>query len=46
MPAKNIHVVPSADGWTVELEGGQGGDVHPTQEAAIAAGTVRAKRDQ
>ncbi|WP_082818952.1 DUF2188 domain-containing protein [Cupriavidus nantongensis] len=46
MPARNIHVVPSGDGWAVEIEGAQGGDVHATQEAAITAGTERAKRDQ
>lgn len=46
MPAKSVHVVPADEGWAVEIEGKSERDVHPTQEAAIAAGTERAKRDQ
>lgn len=46
MPAKNTHVVPSANGRTVQVEGGQDGDVQPTQDAAIAAGTVHEIRER
>ncbi|WP_349609180.1 DUF2188 domain-containing protein [Cupriavidus sp. DF5525] len=44
MPGQNIHVVPAGDGWAVEVEGGHGKETFETQEAAVAAGTERAKQ--
>ncbi|NOV25872.1 DUF2188 domain-containing protein [Cupriavidus necator] len=47
MPGKNIHVVPTNNGWAVEAEGGAGGQQqYATQEDAIAAGTERAKGEK
>jgi hypothetical protein len=46
MRGKNIHVVPTINGWAVEAEGGVGGQQQfSTEEDAITAGTERAKRD-
>ncbi|PZX32075.1 uncharacterized protein DUF2188 [Cupriavidus phytorum] len=46
MPGKNIHVVPTTNGWAVEAEGGGGQQQYASQEDAITAGTERAKREQ
>ncbi|MNT95803.1 hypothetical protein D3C72_2377550 [compost metagenome] len=43
---KNIHVVPTDNGWAVETEGGGDRTLFATQEEAFAAGTERAKRDK
>lgn len=44
MPGQNIHVVPADDRWAVWTEGGLGRETFDTQQAAIAAGTERAKQ--
>ncbi|BDB29507.1 DUF2188 domain-containing protein (plasmid) [Cupriavidus sp. P-10] len=46
MAAQNVHVVPARNGgWTVTEEGAGGaGADYPTQEAAIEAGTAKAKQ--
>ncbi|TDF54502.1 DUF2188 domain-containing protein [Cupriavidus sp. L7L] len=46
MPGKNVHVVPAEDGWAVEFGCKADRTLHATQDAAIAAGTERAKRDK
>lgn len=47
MPGKNIHVVPREDGWALELEGSSGSfQIFTSQEAAVAAGTEKAKQDK
>ncbi|MBB3010007.1 MULTISPECIES: DUF2188 domain-containing protein [Cupriavidus] len=46
MATANIHVVPTGDEWAVEVAGGGARTTYPTQEAAISAGTERAKRDK
>ncbi|WP_042878660.1 DUF2188 domain-containing protein [Cupriavidus necator] len=47
MPGKNIHVVPTDNGWAVEAEGGaEGEQVYTSQDEAIAAGTRRAKQEK
>ncbi|MBF6989013.1 DUF2188 domain-containing protein [Cupriavidus sp. IK-TO18] len=45
MPCKNIHVVPTDDGWAVESEDGSSSQHRFTSlDHAIAAGTEKAKR--
>lgn len=45
MANKNIHVVPTYNGWAVQLEGGSGNEQRFTcQQHAIATGTEKAKR--
>ncbi|NSX15638.1 DUF2188 domain-containing protein [Cupriavidus taiwanensis] len=47
MPTKrNIHVVPAAEGWAVEVDGTPERSVYPSQMAAIAAAWKRARHDQ
>ncbi|MBB3010034.1 DUF2188 domain-containing protein [Cupriavidus alkaliphilus] len=47
MPGKNIHFVPTNNGWAVEAERGDGVQHQfAMQEDAIAAGTERAKREK
>ncbi|WP_244789368.1 DUF2188 domain-containing protein [Cupriavidus pauculus] len=47
MSGKNIHVVPAGEnGWAVEAVGGGQREIFDTQEAAIQAGTERAKKDK
>ncbi|QWE98229.1 MULTISPECIES: DUF2188 domain-containing protein [unclassified Cupriavidus] len=47
MSGKNIHVVPAGEqGWAVEAAGGGRRETFDTQEAAIQAGTERAKADK
>ncbi|MEM5275710.1 DUF2188 domain-containing protein [Cupriavidus taiwanensis] len=45
MPGKNIHVVPTHNGWAVEAEGRSGNQQRFTSMAhAIATGTEKARR--
>ncbi|QYY30515.1 MULTISPECIES: DUF2188 domain-containing protein [Cupriavidus] len=45
MPNKNIHVVPTHNGWAVQLDGGSGNEHRFTcQKHAIATGTERARQ--
>lgn len=45
MPSKNIHVVPTYNGWAVEVEGGHSGQLRFTcQQHAIATGIEKARR--
>ncbi|CAG9180917.1 hypothetical protein LMG23992_04340 [Cupriavidus laharis] len=45
MASKNIHVVPTYNGWAVQLEGGSGSEQRFTcQQHAIATGTEKARR--
>ncbi|ODV41120.1 hypothetical protein AWV79_01190 [Cupriavidus sp. UYMMa02A] len=45
MPGKNIHVVPTYNGWAVQLDGGSGNQHRFTcQQHAIATGTERARQ--
>lgn len=47
MSARNIHVVPIENGWAVESEGSaEGRQLHVSQEAALAAGTEKAKQEK
>ncbi|WP_420992021.1 DUF2188 domain-containing protein [Cupriavidus sp. 30B13] len=47
MTAHNIHVVPHGTGWDVIQEGARNANSHhDTQDAAIAAGTLDAQREQ
>ncbi len=43
---KDVHVGPADNGWAVEVGGKADRTIHATQEAAIAAGNERAKRDK
>lgn len=47
MTSRNIHVIPAGDqGWAVAVEGTDGATTYyPSQEAAIAAGTEKARQD-
>ncbi len=45
MASKNIHIVPTYNGWAVQREGGSGSEQRFTcQQHAIATGTEKAKR--
>ncbi|MBP0618875.1 DUF2188 domain-containing protein [Cupriavidus consociatus] len=45
MPGKNIHVVPTHNGWAVESEGGAGRQQRFTSmDHAIATGLEKARR--
>ncbi|MCO4888493.1 DUF2188 domain-containing protein [Cupriavidus sp. WGtm5] len=47
MPGKNIHVVPTHNGWAVEAEGRSGNQQRFTSMAhAIATGAEKARRAQ
>jgi hypothetical protein len=44
MQARNIHVVPSGNGWAVETEGGGAGRTEfESQDEAIEAATAQAR---
>ncbi|QIT13057.1 DUF2188 domain-containing protein [Clavibacter michiganensis] len=44
---KNIHTVPTEDGWANRREGGQrASSTHETKAAAQAAGRAAAKKDK
>ncbi|AZG17144.1 DUF2188 domain-containing protein [Cupriavidus pauculus] len=46
MANRGIHVVPSGEGWAVEVPDGGAHSIFVTQEEAIAAGTELAKREK
>lgn len=48
METHNVHIVPTRNnGWAVAVEGTDGATSHyPSQEEAIAAGSVKARQDK
>lgn len=47
MPQGDVHVVPSKNGWSVELEGaGRARSTHTTQRDAAVAGRMIARKNK